>query len=148
LWVGRPQRSCPAHEWRRASYTLSSVTQAPAQQLSVDEKFAKSSSSDENYTATSVSEVFQELLRQSIAINSTAFEGGENDQRTFIGSKTETALLVMAKDHLGMGAVAEERWLPERDDLQYFRSLASSSEPKLRKWNAHVSKSFAIGQCK
>ena len=49
------------------------------------------------------------LLLQSLAINSTAFEGEEDGKATFIGSKTETALLNMAKHHLGMGPVAEER---------------------------------------
>ena len=49
------------------------------------------------------------LLLQSFAINSTAFEGEEDGEVTFIGSKTETALLTMAKEQLGMGPVAEER---------------------------------------
>ena len=49
------------------------------------------------------------LLLQSYAINSTAFEGQENGNLTFIGSKTETAILTMAKEHLGMGPIAEER---------------------------------------
>ncbi|KAL8783994.1 MAG: hypothetical protein Q9213_004245 [Squamulea squamosa] len=49
------------------------------------------------------------LLIQSVAINSTAFEGEEDGKATYIGSKTETALLTMAKDFLGMGPVAEER---------------------------------------
>ena len=49
------------------------------------------------------------LLLQSCAINSTAFEGEENGQFVFIGSKTEMAILMMAKDQLGMGPVAEER---------------------------------------
>ena len=49
------------------------------------------------------------LLLQSIAINSTAFEGEEDGKATYIGSKTETALLTMAKEHLGMGPVVEER---------------------------------------
>ena len=52
----------------------------------------------------------RELLRQSIAINSTAFEGEEDrGQSTFIGSKTETALLSFARDHLAMSSVNEER---------------------------------------
>ncbi|KAG8534162.1 uncharacterized protein KY384_001006 [Bacidia gigantensis] len=46
---------------------------------------------------------------QSCAINSTAFEGEEDGAFTFIGSKTETAILTMAKEQLGMGPVAEER---------------------------------------
>ncbi|KAL8735441.1 MAG: hypothetical protein Q9181_002839 [Wetmoreana brouardii] len=49
------------------------------------------------------------LLLQSVAINSTAFEGEEDGKVTYIGSKTETALLTMAKEFLGMGPVAEER---------------------------------------
>ncbi|KAL8707184.1 MAG: hypothetical protein Q9220_007751 [cf. Caloplaca sp. 1 TL-2023] len=49
------------------------------------------------------------LLLQSVAINSTAFEGEEDGKASYIGSKTETALLTMAKEHLGMGPVAEER---------------------------------------
>ena len=49
------------------------------------------------------------LFLQSCAINSTAFEGEEDGKSTFIGSKTETAILTMAKEQLGMGPVAEER---------------------------------------
>lgn len=50
------------------------------------------------------------LLKQSIAVNSTAFEDeDESGQSTFIGSKTETALLSFAHDHLAMGSVSEER---------------------------------------
>ncbi|KAL8973230.1 MAG: hypothetical protein Q9183_000083 [Haloplaca sp. 2 TL-2023] len=49
------------------------------------------------------------LLKQSIAINSTAFEGEVDGEETFIGSKTETALLGFARDHLAMGPLNEER---------------------------------------
>lgn len=49
------------------------------------------------------------LVLQSSAINSTAFEGEEDGKMTFIGSKTETAILTLAKEQLGMGPVAEER---------------------------------------
>ncbi|PSR97410.1 hypothetical protein BD289DRAFT_503666 [Coniella lustricola] len=49
------------------------------------------------------------LLKDSISLNSTAFEGEVDGEMTFIGSKTETALLIFAKDHLGMGPVSEER---------------------------------------
>ena len=51
----------------------------------------------------------KDLLVQSIAQNSTAFEGEEDGKPTFIGSKTETALLNFARDYLGLGSVAEER---------------------------------------
>ncbi|KAK1959656.1 calcium-translocating P-type ATPase [Colletotrichum sublineola] len=59
--------------------------------------------------AQSLPEATKKLLVQSIAINSTAFEGEEDGQATFIGSKTETALLQFAKDHLGMQGLAETR---------------------------------------
>ncbi|KAG9513134.1 calcium-translocating P-type ATPase, partial [Aureobasidium melanogenum] len=49
------------------------------------------------------------LMKDSIALNSTAFEGEENGKTTFIGSKTETALLAFARDFLGMDAISTER---------------------------------------
>ncbi|KAL8701555.1 MAG: hypothetical protein Q9224_000443 [Gallowayella concinna] len=49
------------------------------------------------------------LLKQSMAINSTAFEGEVDHEETFIGSKTETALLSFARDYLAMGPLNEER---------------------------------------
>lgn len=51
----------------------------------------------------------KELLKQSIAVNSTAFEGEMDGEETFIGSKTETALLSFARDYLAMGPLNEER---------------------------------------
>lgn len=51
----------------------------------------------------------RELLLDSIALNSTAFEGEVEGEKTFIGSKTETALLLFARAHLGMGPVNELR---------------------------------------
>ncbi|KAJ5491169.1 Calcium-transporting ATPase 2 [Penicillium diatomitis] len=65
---------------------------------------------------TSASEVVKalskstkDLLMQSIVLNSTAFEGEQDGVKTFIGSKTETALLAFARDHMGMGSPAEGR---------------------------------------
>ncbi|KAI2641269.1 calcium-translocating P-type ATPase [Xylaria nigripes] len=49
------------------------------------------------------------VLVQSVSINSTAFEGEDSGQFAFVGSKTETALLQWAKDHLGMQSLAEHR---------------------------------------
>jgi Ca2+-transporting ATPase len=51
----------------------------------------------------------KELLLMSTALNSTAFEGEVDGVKTFIGSKTETALLLFAQAHLGMGPVSEIR---------------------------------------
>ncbi|KAH9885531.1 hypothetical protein F4778DRAFT_774305 [Xylariomycetidae sp. FL2044] len=79
---------------------------------------AQSTSELENVTAgdftekefaTALSEGVRDLLLKSIAINSTAFEGDVDGVMTFIGSKTETALLIFAKEHLGMRPVSEER---------------------------------------
>jgi P-type Ca2+ transporter type 2C len=50
------------------------------------------------------------LLRASIALNSTAFEGtDEKGNFEFIGSKTETALLGLARTYLGMDSVRTDR---------------------------------------
>jgi Ca2+-transporting ATPase len=46
------------------------------------------------------------ILKQSIAVNTTAFEA---DDAAFIGSRTESALLNLARDFLGMGPVQHER---------------------------------------
>jgi len=59
--------------------------------------------------AQSISKDMKDLLEKSIAINSTAFESEEHGIHKFIGSKTESALLLFARDHLGMESVAIER---------------------------------------
>ena len=51
----------------------------------------------------------KDLLRTSIAVNSTAFEGEEAGQPSFIGSKTEVAMLNMSKQYLGLDNLASER---------------------------------------
>ncbi|OAA51709.1 ATPase, P-type, calcium-transporting, PMCA-type [Metarhizium rileyi] len=60
-------------------------------------------------TLSMLSAPVKDLLLQSIALNSTAFEGDVDGVKTFIGSKTETALLLLARGHLGMGPVSQER---------------------------------------
>jgi P-type Ca2+ transporter type 2C len=82
----------------------------------VDEKFAQSANSDAAEKGSTFAAIFgklstqaKTLFRQSIALNSTAFEGEEKGLATFIGSKTETALLVLATNHLGLENLAEER---------------------------------------
>ncbi|KAI5856728.1 plasma membrane calcium-transporting ATPase [Durotheca rogersii] len=59
--------------------------------------------------ASELAQATKDVVVQSVAVNSTAFEGEEAGQFTFIGSKTETALLQLAKDHLGMQSLAEVR---------------------------------------
>jgi Ca2+-transporting ATPase len=59
--------------------------------------------------ASSVTPVAKELIIQSVAINSTAFEGEEEGKPVYVGSKTETALLQLAKEHLGLLSLSETR---------------------------------------
>lgn len=85
--------------------------------LGADVHFARETSTDdqEKHVSTfaaafeKLSPNVKTLLLQSAALNSTAFEGYEDGKATFIGSKTETAILTLAKEQLGMGPVAEER---------------------------------------
>jgi P-type Ca2+ transporter type 2C len=51
----------------------------------------------------------QVLMKELIAINSTAFEGESDGKTTFIGSKTETALLDFAQRCFGLGNLKAER---------------------------------------
>jgi P-type Ca2+ transporter type 2C len=65
------------------------------------------------------------LIRQSIVVNSTAFEGQTvRGANTFIGSKTETALLEMAREYLDV------KDLSERDDVTVVHHIPFSSERK------------------
>jgi P-type Ca2+ transporter type 2C len=56
-----------------------------------------------------ISEETKKSLIQANAVNSTAFEGEQDGEKTFIGSKTEVALLTFCRDHLAAGPVQEER---------------------------------------
>lgn len=68
----------------------------------------------------------QTLLRDSIVLNSTAFEGtDEKGNKEFIGSKTETALLGLARDYLGMDDVATDR-----HNAQVIQPIPFNSERK------------------
>ncbi|KAK1245896.1 hypothetical protein MKX07_004965 [Trichoderma sp. CBMAI-0711] len=58
---------------------------------------------------STVSPQVERLIRESIALNSTAFERDDSAGAEFVGSSTETALLKFGRDHLGMGRLGEER---------------------------------------
>jgi P-type Ca2+ transporter type 2C len=82
-----------------------------------DESFGQMlTEDDDSGPATQVSESFKRLsvtakglIVKSIALNTTAFEGEAQDgRRGFIGSKTEVAMLQLARDHLGMN-LTEQR---------------------------------------
>jgi len=80
--------------------------------VGVDHNFSeKSNSSTVSLTASEFVRGLNpntvELLRQSIALNSTAFES--EDHTSFVGSNTESALLNFAKDYLEMRSVSKER---------------------------------------
>lgn len=64
--------------------------------------------SPSEFVSTLSAEV-KDVLEQSIIQNTTAFEGPEGGPDPFIGSKTETALLGFARDHLGMGSLSTAR---------------------------------------
>jgi Ca2+-transporting ATPase len=68
---------------------------------------------DASFTANdsvgSISQPVKNLLKDSIVINSTAFEVQDKGRLAFIGSKTESALLDFAHASLGMGPVSLER---------------------------------------
>ncbi|KAF5562058.1 Ca2+-transporting ATPase [Fusarium napiforme] len=56
-----------------------------------------------------LSQQVKTLLIHSNVLNSTAFEGDQDGQKTFVGSKTEVALLTYCRDHLGAGPIQEIR---------------------------------------
>lgn len=51
----------------------------------------------------------KDLIKDSIALNSTAFESDDSKIAEYFGSSTETALLKFSRDHLGMGLLRAER---------------------------------------
>lgn len=57
----------------------------------------------------SLSDQMKQLIIQSIAINSSAFEGDQDGEKGYIGSKTEVAMLTFIRDHLASRPVQEER---------------------------------------
>ncbi|KAL2196956.1 hypothetical protein P885DRAFT_69416 [Corynascus similis CBS 632.67] len=59
--------------------------------------------------SASIHSEFQELVKESIAVNTTAFEGEESGRPVFVGTKTETALLDWAERSFGLGNLATER---------------------------------------
>ncbi|KIW15270.1 calcium-translocating P-type ATPase, PMCA-type [Exophiala spinifera] len=84
--------------------------------VGADKKFASSPSDKTKGGPMSFADMFSKLSRQvkellctSIALNSTAFEGEEKGIPTFIGSKTEVAMLTLAKEQLGLENLATER---------------------------------------
>ena len=101
------------------------VTEA-ASGSQVNRKHADDFSIEQRDINTILSPQLRRLFNQSITINSTAFEDidQETKELTFVGSKTETALLQFAKD-LGW-----ENWKETRDSAKIMQMIPFSSERK------------------
>jgi Ca2+-transporting ATPase len=86
---------------------------------------AKDFSRDLTEISSSLSPAVIQLLNQSIAINTSAFEGkDEHGEETFVGSKTETALLTFAKNQ------GWENFKSIRDSAPIIDAYPFSSERK------------------
>ncbi|KAL2291805.1 hypothetical protein FJTKL_11988 [Diaporthe vaccinii] len=92
-----------------------------------------------NEFVASLGDETKRLLIQSNAVNSTAFEGEQDGEQTFVGSKTEVALLTFSRDHLGAGPVQEERAnanivqvLPFDSANKYMASVVKLADGKYR----------------
>ncbi|EGX91897.1 P-type calcium ATPase [Cordyceps militaris CM01] len=62
-----------------------------------------------SYATSHLSAELRDLLKDSIALNSTAFETHDSSKPSYVGSSTETALLKFSRDHLGLGPLREDR---------------------------------------
>ncbi|KAJ5749154.1 uncharacterized protein N7511_010850 [Penicillium nucicola] len=69
---------------------------------------------EQDHNSMSTSEMSQQLstpirdlIIKSVALNSTAFEQEKDGGKEFVGSKTEVALLQLARDFMGMDLVSE-----------------------------------------
>ncbi|KAF6813603.1 calcium-translocating P-type ATPase [Colletotrichum sojae] len=95
----------------------------------------------------------KQLLIQGNAVNSTAFEGDEEGQKTFIGSKTEVALLTFCRDQLGAGPVDEERTnanvvqvVPFDSAVKYMATVVKLPNEKYRAYVKGASE-ILLGKC-
>ncbi|CAL5867567.1 uncharacterized protein PFLUO_LOCUS1786 [Penicillium psychrofluorescens] len=76
--------------------------------------FSHSPDDPDTENSVTMSKLFQEcsapvrnLIIKSVALNSTAFEEDKDGHKEFVGSKTEVALLQLARDYLGMDLISE-----------------------------------------
>ncbi|KAM0424459.1 hypothetical protein ACHAPT_010383 [Fusarium lateritium] len=89
-----------------------------------DSSFSNSEKEDTTIStwAKKLTDAAKDAIIQSVAINSTAFEGQENGQAVFLGSKTETALLELAKEQLGLDSLAQIRANEQVEQMAPFDS--------------------------
>jgi Ca2+-transporting ATPase len=79
-----------------------------------DQSFSQGIEDDGVESSKTTSAAFQQisapvkdLILKSIALNSTAFEQDKDGSKDFVGSKTEVALLQLARDYMGMDVTSE-----------------------------------------
>ncbi|PVH84045.1 calcium ATPase, partial [Cadophora sp. DSE1049] len=79
------------------------------------------------------------LLKDSIVLSSTAFDGDVDGVLSFIGSRTDTALLQFAREHLGMDRCSYERasvdvvdFIPFNSDLGYSAIAINLNKSEVR----------------
>ncbi|KAK4642329.1 plasma membrane calcium [Podospora bellae-mahoneyi] len=100
-----------------------------------------------------LSNTVKRLLVQANAVNSTAFEGESEGEKTFIGSKTEVALLVLSRDHLGSAPVQEERAnsnivqvVPFDSAVKYMATVVKLPDGRFRAYVKGASE-ILLGKC-
>ncbi|TPX12156.1 uncharacterized protein E0L32_007042 [Thyridium curvatum] len=100
-----------------------------------------------------MSDETKKAIIQSNAVNSTAFEGDQDGEQTFIGSKTEVALLTFCRDHLGAGPVQEERdnanvvqVVPFDSAVKYMATVVKLPNGKFRAYVKGASE-ILLGKC-
>lgn len=103
--------------------------------------------------ANGLSTTIKKLIVQANAVNSTAFEGDVEGEKTFIGSKTEVALLTFSRDHLGSGPVQEERSnsnvvqvVPFDSAVKYMATVVKLPDGKFRAYVKGASE-ILLGKC-
>lgn len=77
--------------------------------IKIDQEAITVPNVSETEFADGLSQEVKDLLVRSNVLNSTAFEGEQDGQKTFTGSKTEVALLTHCRDRLGSDPVEEIR---------------------------------------
>ncbi|CAI4218497.1 unnamed protein product [Parascedosporium putredinis] len=103
--------------------------------------------------SSTLSDEVRELLNQSIAINTTAFEGSEKGKAVFVGTKTETALLDWARNNFALESLEIMRSNNEVVEMFPFNSsrkcMAAVIQLPNKKYRIFVkgAPEILLGQC-
>ncbi|KAM4055987.1 E1-E2 ATPase domain-containing protein [Hirsutella rhossiliensis] len=89
--------------------------------------------------ASSLSSEVKDLIKDSMALNSTAFESDETAGSGYFGSSTEMALLKFSRDRLGLGLLSVERannpivtMLPFQSSRKWMAALVKLPDERYR----------------